>query len=91
MGVRVWDVRCGSKSRPRLLLSERMPNGEPAAQLQLDRVKLVAATRRVVLHSPGSIAVFGMIAGLTAQAQPPEEPQLPRQRHPPVLAQLSST
>jgi WD40 repeat protein len=56
-----------SSSSSRVLFSAHMPNNQPVTSLQLSRVRLVAATSRVVLHSPASVAVWSIPDGQRLQ------------------------
>eukprot|EP00775_Hariotina_reticulata_P001649 gene1649-1991_t len=77
--VQVWDIRklpsssssshaadaCRANCQP--VLSTRLPLDQHVAALHLDRVKLVASTRRVTLHSGGSVTVWSLPSGAMAQ------------------------
>uniref|UniRef100_A0A383W1I9 Uncharacterized protein n=1 Tax=Tetradesmus obliquus TaxID=3088 RepID=A0A383W1I9_TETOB len=47
-----------SSGSSRVLFSAHMPDNEPVTALQLSRVRLVAATSRVALHSAASVTVW---------------------------------
>lgn len=49
------------------LVSSRMPNSECVSLLHMERVQLVAATSKSVLHSPASIAVWSLPSGQRVQ------------------------
>jgi WD40 repeat protein len=79
--VQVWDVRKlssssssssshagqGCKPNCQPVFSSRLPLDQPVTALHLDRVKLVAATSRVTLHSGGSVTVWSLPSGAMVQ------------------------